>query len=202
MESGTTIGLPQWGIRRLSFTQTNAVKPGLGRGRLPNSALYRETRPRGPAGEPGSVIALVRLRRLSSALLPSPTQANLRTSVCVFFRHRGIFPSDVGSFLRPSPSWNRRLPPTTPTQAREHVGRNTLSLIVQMSSDRLFLDQVGRHQSLSLLHRRDQINMHSPDDGSKGDISTLPRWGHFYFALTECFVGIDAKAHRSYTAAI
>jgi hypothetical protein len=34
------------------------------------------------------------------------------------------------------------------------------------------------------LHRCSQINMHSSDTQAKGDISTLPAWGHFYFALT------------------
>ncbi len=101
-----------------------------------------------------------------------------------FFRHGGIYQSDVGSWLRPSPSGNRRLPPTIPTQAREHAGRTMLSLIVLMSSGRLFLDRVGRHQSPSPLHRRDQINMQSRVRASKEDILTLPGRGHFYFALT------------------
>ena len=54
----------------------------------------------------------------------------------------------------------------------------------QMSSDRLFLDRVGRHQSPSPLHRHEQNNMHSSSGLAKGDISTLLARGHFYFALT------------------
>ena len=54
----------------------------------------------------------------------------------------------------------------------------------QMSSDRLFLDRVGRHQSPSPLHRHEQNNMHSASGLAKGDISTLLARGHFYFALT------------------
>jgi hypothetical protein len=54
----------------------------------------------------------------------------------------------------------------------------------QMSSDRLFLDRVGRHQSPSPLHRQAENNTHSSDTAAKGDISILPARGHFYFALT------------------
>jgi hypothetical protein len=54
----------------------------------------------------------------------------------------------------------------------------------QMSSDRLFLDRVARQHCPSPLHRHTQINMHSANPQAKGDISTLPAWGHFYFALT------------------
>jgi hypothetical protein len=54
----------------------------------------------------------------------------------------------------------------------------------QMSSGRLFLDRVARQHCPSLLHRRSQNNMHSAVARAKGDISTLQRRGHFYFALT------------------
>jgi hypothetical protein len=54
----------------------------------------------------------------------------------------------------------------------------------QMSSDRLFLDRVARQHCPSPLHRHTQVNMHSSDNQAEGDISTLPAWGHFYFALT------------------
>ncbi len=45
------------------------------------------------------------------------------------------------------------------TRGRKRAGRSTLSPIVLMSSGRLFLDRVGRHQSPSPLHRRDQNNL-------------------------------------------
>jgi hypothetical protein len=57
----------------------------------------------------------------------------------------------------------------------------------QMSSDRLFLDRVARQHCPSPLHRHTQINMHSSDSRAEEDISTLPAWGHFYFALTKSF---------------
>jgi hypothetical protein len=66
------------------------------------------------------------------------------------------------------------------TRREDHA----LSHRPQMSSGRLFLDRVGRHQSPSPLHRRSQNNTHSPEAQAKGDISTLPARGHFYFALT------------------
>jgi hypothetical protein len=72
-----------------------------------------------------------------------------------FPRHHGIYQSDMGSFKNPS-----RTPPPADVQARarERAGRITLPPIVLMSSGRLFLDRVGRHQSPSPLHRRDQNN--------------------------------------------
>ena len=54
----------------------------------------------------------------------------------------------------------------------------------QMSSGRLILDRVGRHQSPSPLHRHAQTIMHPLPASAKQDISTLQRIGHFYFALT------------------
>ena len=54
----------------------------------------------------------------------------------------------------------------------------------QMSSGRLFLERVARQQSPSPLHRHTQLNTHPAQARAKGDISTLPGRGHFYFALT------------------
>ena len=54
----------------------------------------------------------------------------------------------------------------------------------QMSSGRLFLDRVARQHCPSPLHRQPEHNMHSAAPRTKGDISTLPAGGHFYFALT------------------
>ncbi len=63
----------------------------------------------------------------------------------------------------------------------------------QMSSGRLFLDRVGRHQSPSPLHRHEQINMHSLGVQAKGDISTLPGRATFLLCL-------DIRFHRIDTA--
>src|SRR6185295_18458797 len=100
-----------------------------------------------------------------------------------FLRHYGIYQSDV-VHSNPSPKL-KPPPPVSDSRLRpENMSGGTRSLIVPMSSGRLFLDRVGRHQSPSLLHRRDQINMHFSGSWVKGDISTLLRRGHFYFALT------------------
>jgi hypothetical protein len=66
----------------------------------------------------------------------------------------------------------------------------------QMSSGRLFLDRVARQQSSSLLHRHEQHNTHSQKTQAKGDISTLPARGHFYFALTTGNIYLTAKQFR------
>jgi hypothetical protein len=70
-------------------------------------------------------------------------------------------------------------------QVKERVGRTTLFSSFAMSSGRLFLDRVGRHQCPSPLHRHEQNNTQSTTPRAKGDISTLPARGHFYFALTD-----------------
>jgi hypothetical protein len=102
-----------------------------------------------------------------------------------FGRHGGIYRSDVVK-TKPNSGQDhtasRRVGPRT--QVKERVGRTTLFSSSAMSSGRLFLDQVGRHQSLSPLRRRPQNNTHSPDVRARGDISTLLGGRHFYFALT------------------
>jgi len=67
----------------------------------------------------------------------------------------------------------------------------------QMSSGRLFLDRVARQHCPSPLHRHTQINMHFREDPAKGDISTLPARGHFYFALTLSGIGCGSKVIMS-----
>jgi hypothetical protein len=69
-------------------------------------------------------------------------------------------------------------------QVKERAGRIAPSSSSAMSSDRLILDRVGRHQSPSPLHRHTQINMPFSKRQVKGDISILLGRGHFYFALT------------------
>jgi hypothetical protein len=54
----------------------------------------------------------------------------------------------------------------------------------QMSSGRLFLDRVGRHQSPSPLRRHAQATTHLRPACSKPERSTLLETGSFYFALT------------------
>ena len=66
----------------------------------------------------------------------------------------------------------------------------------QMSSGRLFLDRVGRHQSPSPLHRHAQITTPLKPARQKQDISTLQGIGHFYFALT-CQILVNTCASVS-----
>ena len=77
-------------------------------------------------------------------------------------------------------------------------GRSAPCSSFAMSSGRLILDRVGRHQSPSPLHRHTQINMHFSAIGLRGDISTLPEWGHFYFALTPAPVGLTNHGRLRY----
>jgi hypothetical protein len=72
-----------------------------------------------------------------------------------------------------------------PVQERD--GRCALGSSSATSSGRLFLDRVARQHGPSPLHRQQQINTHSPGGQAKGDVSTLPARGHFYFALTGQF---------------
>jgi hypothetical protein len=66
------------------------------------------------------------------------------------------------------------------TRREEHA----LSHRPQMSSDRLFLDRVGRHQSPSPLRRHAQATTRFPRGYPKPELSTLPGRGTFHFALT------------------
>ena len=90
-----------------------------------------------------------------------PTAIGMR-----FFRHGGIYQSDVGFCPNPSPSWTPP-PANVQTRARERAGRSTPSPIVLMSSGRLFLDRVARQHCPSPLRRHTQNNS---IDGSKGRI--------------------------------
>jgi hypothetical protein len=69
-------------------------------------------------------------------------------------------------------------------QVQERAGRSTPLSSSTMSSHRLFLDRVGRHQSPSPLYRLSHTNMPHLKPRAKHDISTLPGTRHFYFALT------------------
>src|SRR5262249_46569407 len=66
------------------------------------------------------------------------------------------------------------------TRREDHA----LSHRPQMSSGRLFLDRVGRHQSPSPLRRHAQTTTHFPRRNSEPELSILPGSGTFYFALT------------------
>jgi hypothetical protein len=171
-------------------------QPGLRRCRQVKDALYRETlqtpgrtarilkRPKRVCVDHPSVNSVTRAgARRERAHYPS-SRGPLSLA---FFRHDGIYRSDV--VLKTIKTWGRgtasRWSAPGPVKGRD--GRRAPYPSSAMSSDRLFLDRVARQQSPSPLHRHSQINMHSSDARAKGDISTLPGRGHFYFALT-CFV--------------
>jgi hypothetical protein len=141
-----------------------------------------------PAGKPGDfLIAKESLRRsLPRHLLPAPAK-NTEAPQYAFLEAWRNLSGPMGfqkSKPNPEPRPNRlppvRLSPGKGTRREDHAPSHR----PQMSSGRLFLDRVGRHQSPSPLHRHEQHNMRSPEDRGEGDISTLPAWGHFYFALT------------------
>ncbi len=91
----------------------------------------------------------------------------IQRALYAFSRHGGIYRSDVvqqNQILgrgRAASRWS------APPQAKERVGRTTLFSSSAMSSGRLFLDRVGRHQSPSPLHRHVQNQSIA---GSKGTI--------------------------------
>ena len=73
------------------------------------------------------------------------------------------------------------------TRREDHA----LSHRPQMSSGRLFLDRVGRHQSPSPLRRHAQPTTHFPRGNPEPELSTLPGSGTFYFALTRPLAGSE-----------
>ena len=137
-----------------------------------------------PAGQPGSSLAKENLRRslLSHSFYTTAKNNTEARTQYAFLRHGGIYPSDGGLLTKP------RLEPLPPAGSSDPSPRmrreDHALLIVQMSSDRLFLDRVARQHCPSPLHRQAQTNMDSKHPGAKGDISTLPAGRHFYFAAT------------------
>ena len=98
------------------------------------------------------------------------------------FRPCGNYRSDVSSHLfTPGPLSRFR---SGRCQGIGQAGKHMPCPSSAMSSGRLFLDRVARQHCPSPLHRHLQTNMHSSQAQAKGDISTLQRRGHFYFALT------------------
>jgi hypothetical protein len=117
------------------------------------------------------------LRRHSVPLL-----GILRPSVCVFQAWRNLsgpmglakpnqtLGRDQTASRRSAPSPGKR------TRREEHAPSHR----PQMSSGRLFLDRVGRHQSPSPLRRHAQTTTHFPRGTRKPELSTLLGSGTFY----------------------
>ena len=159
-----------------------------------------------PAGKPGSLFAKERLRRSLLRHCPVTTAKHTERSVCVFKARRNLSSPMRFQNQNQNPSQNQ-----TPGRDRSASrwsapgpGKRTRrenhapSHRPQMSSDRLFLDRVARQHCPSPLHRCSQINMHSSQAQAKGDVSTLPERGHFYFALTGGRSGFDSRVRRVY----
>ena len=145
-----------------------------------------------PAGKPGDfLIAKESLRRSLPRHLFSPLQRTILRAPSMRFEGMAESIGPMWSKQNQTKPWGGtgRLPLAGPvTQVKERVGRTTLFSSSAMSSDRLFLDRVARQHCPSPLHRHEQNNMHSSESRGHGDISTLPAWGHFYFALTPFWV--------------
>ena len=138
-----------------------------------------------PAGKPGNFSRSGEFATIPSppCLLPSATlpgapdaffEAGRNLSGPMWSEHQNQTPERSRAASRwsaPSPGSRTRREDRAPSHRP------------QMSSGRLFLDRVGRHQSPSPLHRHEQINMHSLGVQSKGDISTLPGRATFLFCL-------------------
>jgi hypothetical protein len=122
---------------------------------------------------------------------PQLQRTILRRPVCVFKAWRNLSGPMWFQSQNQTLGWDRAASrrsapsPGSRTCREDHAPSHR----PQMSSGRLFLDRVARQQSPSPLHRHPQIHMHSSKSWGKGDISTLLRWGHFYFALTQDFTG-------------
>jgi hypothetical protein len=102
-----------------------------------------------------------------------------------FLRHGGIYRPDVVQ-TKTKPWVGTILPPAgrPRAQVKERAGRITPFSSSAMSSGRLFLDRVGRHQSPSPLHRHGQINMAFPGWHERVTFLLCRTGGHFYFAAT------------------
>jgi hypothetical protein len=96
--------------------------------------------------------------------LPIPMAIRMR-----FLRHDGIYRSDVVQSKTKTKPWGGTVPPPAGrprAQVKERVGRTTPFSSSAMSSGRLFLDRVGRHQSPSPLHRHGQHHLIARPEGT------------------------------------
>ena len=124
-------------------------------------ALYRETLQATGFYMGRVVIATAGFAPMPPSALPGYPGGIIPTAIGMRFRrHVGIYRSDVvqGKTPKPNPENGTGPPPDSQprTQVKERAGRITPFSSSAMSSGRLFLDRVGRHQSPSLLHRRHQ----------------------------------------------
>ena len=180
MASGARVGLQTGISHRMNPSRRqwreSKVRPVLG-----NSPHDR------PVSRWDSSHVLENLRRsFLATLFPQLQRTILRHPVCVSEAWRNLSGPMWFQHQNQTLGWDRatsrRSAPSPGSRTRRED--RAPSHRPQMSSGRLFLDRVGRHQSPSPLHRHAKNNTHPAAHPAKGDISTLPAWGHFYFALT------------------
>ena len=171
-----------------SAAATQPLCPGSGETRSQKAPLTGKLTAR-PAGRPGSFLALASLRRSLPRLLPchrsKPEDLSMR-----FLRHAESTCPMWG--VNPNLGWSDGLPPIDSNPSPRTRREERALPIVQMSSGRLFLDRVGRHQSPSPLHRQAQTNMHFSPALKKGTFLLCCQGGHFYFALTNLGSAVDS----------
>jgi hypothetical protein len=141
-----------------------------------------------PAGKPGHFSSLKEIFATIPSTPPIPQQPTIILGAqYAFLKAWRNLSVRCGHQTKPEPrpTASRR---SAPTQVGERVGRTTLFPSSAMSSGRLFLDRVGRHQSPSPLRRHAQTTTHFPRGHSKPELSTLLGSGTFYFALTPATV--------------
>jgi hypothetical protein len=155
------------------MTPYELVTGGVARSR--KFALYRETL------RTGFLPAWERLRRsLPRHSIPAAT--NCRGPRQAFSRHGGIYRPDVaGDQPGSGPIASRR---PAPSPGRRTLREDHALLIVRDEFRPAIPRRVARQHCPPPLHRHEQINMSSSSETAKGDVSTLPARGHFYFALT------------------
>jgi hypothetical protein len=154
-----------------------------------------------PAGKPGDfLIAKGEFATIPYSPLASRSYKNTEAPQYAFFKAWRNLSGPMGlQNQKQNQNQNQTLgrDPTASRWSAPRPGKRTRredrapSHRPQMSSDRLFLDRVARQHCPSPLHRCSQINMHSSQAQAKGDVSTLPGRGHFYFALTPISSLID-----------
>ena len=142
------------------FTMTACWRPCFGGSK---GALYREILQATGFYVGRVVIATAGFAPMPPSALPGYPGGIIPTAIGMRFRrHGGIYRSDVvqGKTQKPNPGDGTGPPPASQPrpQVKERAGRITPFSSSAMSSGRLFLDRVGRHQSPSPLHRRDQNN--------------------------------------------
>src|ERR1044072_2754252 len=126
-------------------------------------ALFRETLQATGFHVGRIVIATAGFAPMPPSALPGYPGGIIPTAIGMRFRrHGGIYRSDVVQVKTKTKPWVGTVPPPAGrprAQVKERAGRITLFSSSAMSSGRLFLDRVGRHQSPSPLHRHAQDNL-------------------------------------------